>query len=93
MEKSEETWRKFAFEVFAQITGWIAGPIIIALFVGKKLDEKYGTEPWLFLALIGVAFIMSCAALVKISLKYIKKIEKSADAKKIADQEQKDKIS
>lgn len=43
----------------ANISGWIAFPVIIALYVGQWLDRRFGTEPWLFLATITLAFLVS----------------------------------
>ena len=73
-----------ALEIAVQVSAWIAGPIIIALFVGRWLDKKYNSEPWLFLACVGLAFLISSYGIVKISLNYIKKIEKEAQDKKPA---------
>jgi len=71
-----------AMEIFTKVTGLIAGPIIIALYVGRWLDEQYDSEPWLFLASMGLAFIISSVGIVKITLDYIKKIEREAQDKK-----------
>ena len=71
-----------AIEIFAKLTGLIAGPIIIALFVGRWLDQRYNSEPWLFLITMGIAFIISSVGIVKITLDYIKKIEKEVEEKK-----------
>lgn len=78
--KLGEGWWQPAMAIFAQVTGWIAGPIILALFAGKWLDKKYNSEPLLFLLCIGAAFIISSVGIVKITLNYIKKIEQSASA-------------
>lgn len=61
--------------LFAKLSGWIAGPIIIALFIGKWLDKKYGTEPWLFLLSVGIAFVFSTFGIVRDSLREMKRIE------------------
>jgi len=62
--------------VFAEVTGWIAAPIIIALFLGRYLDERYDSEPWFFLGLTGVAFVISSVGIILVASKYIRKIEK-----------------
>ncbi|MFA6304994.1 MAG: AtpZ/AtpI family protein [Patescibacteria group bacterium] len=77
-------WYSQALEIFAGVSGWIAGPIIAALFLGKWLDKKYDSEPWLFLLCIGLAFAISSFGIVKITLTYIKKIEKEASDNKAA---------
>lgn len=78
-----DSW-SLALKVMANISGWIAFPIIIGLFLGKWLDQRFGTEPWLFLTTIGVCFIISIYGLVINALKEFKKIEKDYDAAKAA---------
>lgn len=62
--------------LFTKLSGWIAGPVLIGVFVGKWLDKKYGTEPWLFLLTVGIAFFLSMFGIVRDSLKEMKRIEK-----------------
>ena len=68
--------------LFIKLSGWIAGPIIIALFVGRWLDRKYHTDPWLFLLTVGVAFVVSMFGIVRDALVELKRIEKEEQAKK-----------
>lgn len=82
LSKGTDSWWQPAMEVCAKVTGLIAGPIVIALFLGQWLDSRYHTEPWFFLASMGLAFIASLVGIVKIALKYIKDIEKEAKEKK-----------
>ena len=72
-------------EIFAQITGWMVAPIVIALFAGKALDKKYHSEPWIFLGLTFVAFFISISGIVIITVKYIKQIERETKEKKLKD--------
>ncbi len=78
--KSPKPWWQPALVVFGEVVGWVAAPIIAALFLGRYLDEKYGTEPWYYLGLTGVAFIISSIGIGITATKYIKQIEK--DTKK-----------
>ena len=68
--------------VVANLTAWIAGPVLIGVFLGKWLDNRYHTEPWLFLASIGFCFLISMYGLVTNALKEFKKIEIEADREK-----------
>ncbi|MCX6763119.1 MAG: AtpZ/AtpI family protein [Candidatus Moranbacteria bacterium] len=83
-ENSQEKipWWQPGMVLFIKLSGWIAGPIIIALFVGKWLDKKYGTEPWLFLLTVGVAFLFSTFGIVYDAMKELKRIEKEEKDKK-----------
>ncbi len=74
--KSKAAWWQSGMELFLKLSGWIGGPIIIAIFVGKWLDRKYHTEPWLFLLSVAVAFLFSMGALIIIGAKEFRKIEK-----------------
>lgn len=62
-------------ELFLKLSGWIGGPIIAAIFVGKWLDKKYSSEPWLFLLCTAVTFLFSMGALIVIGAKEFKRIE------------------
>ena len=74
-------WWQPALTIGAQVTGWIAGPIVLALFLGKWLDRRYDSEPWLFIASMTVAFIITSAGIARVSIGYIKKIEKEVEEK------------
>lgn len=71
------TW-SIALRVLVNLSGWIAFPVIIGVIVGKWLDRRYGTEPWLFLTTIGVCFLFSMYGLVINALKEFKKIERES---------------
>jgi hypothetical protein len=74
-----QTWWVPAVSVFARLSGWLLAPLIIGVTLGKWLDKKYDTAPWLFLITIGVAFIVSMFGLVKNTMEEFKKIEKAAN--------------
>lgn len=61
--------------LLSNITAWIVGPVIIGIFVGRWLDQKFNTEPWLFLISVGVCFLVSMFGLVNNALKEFKIIE------------------
>lgn len=69
-------------QLFLKLSGWIGGPIIIAVFVGKYLDRRYSSEPWLFLSTVGISFVISMVMLIKIGFEEFKKIEKQESKKK-----------
>ena len=62
--------------IIANISGWIAFPVIFGLYLGKWLDKKYGTEPWLFLVTIAACFLISMAGLSLNAVKEFKQVEK-----------------
>jgi F0F1-type ATP synthase assembly protein I len=76
------TWWEPAVEIFSQVSGWIAGPVVLALIVGKYLDGRFGTKPWIFLGLTGIAFIVSTFGIVKVVGKYMAKITEESKQEK-----------
>lgn len=76
-----QAWWVPAVAVFARLSGWLLAPLIIGVTLGKWLDRKYDTAPWLFLVTIGIAFIVSMYGLVKNTMEEFKKIEKAANNK------------
>lgn len=62
--------------LFGKLSLWIAAPVIAGVLIGKWLDAKYGSDPWLFLFSVGVAFFVSMIGLIKEASKEFKKIEK-----------------
>ena len=69
-------------EFFAQISGWIVFPIIMALFLGRWLDDKYDRSPMFLLICVGVAFVITNVGLLLMTLKAAKRIEKEAKESK-----------
>jgi len=74
-DSSESPWWRPGVILFTRMSGWIAGPIIIAIFVGKYLDQRYNTEPWLFLLSVGFAFFVSTFGIVKDAMQALKEID------------------
>lgn len=61
-----------ALRAMANISGWIAFPVILGLYLGKWLDSKFATEPWLFLVTTGICFLVSVYGLSRSVLKEFK---------------------
>jgi F0F1-type ATP synthase assembly protein I len=70
---------KSAVQIFTQVSVWIVVPILLALFVGKGLDEHFGTKPIIFLVLAGVGFLFSCYGIVRVIQKYMKEMKDLAN--------------
>ena len=76
MENQPKTpWWEPALKLFFELSGWILAPILVAFFLGRFLDDRFGTAPWIFLATLALAFLISNIAIVKKSSATMKALE------------------
>jgi len=75
-KNNQAAWWQPAVMMFVKLSGWIAAPIIIALYLGKWLDKKYDSAPRWLLICIGIAFLISMIGLVKETVREYKKIDR-----------------
>jgi len=68
-----------ALMAFGRMSGWVATPVVLALVLGKWLDRKYGTAPYLFIAIIGLGFFVSLYGIYRESKRYARQ---AADTEK-----------
>jgi len=59
-------------QVFAKVSVWIVGPVIASLIIGKYLDNKYNSTPWILCVALALSFTLSMVMIVKIAKKYDK---------------------
>jgi F0F1-type ATP synthase assembly protein I len=78
--EGKKPWWQDSVMLFTQLSGWIGIPVILGVFLGQWLDERYNSKPWLFLITVGVAFAISMIGIVKEAKSAIDKIDK--DSKK-----------
>ncbi len=50
---------RLAFRIAADFGVTLAVPAVIAAFLGKWLDKRWGTDPWLLFACLTIAFIFT----------------------------------
>ncbi|MCX6790580.1 MAG: AtpZ/AtpI family protein [Candidatus Gribaldobacteria bacterium] len=74
-KSDNKEFQRQGLQLFFQLSGWLIGPIVIALLVGQWLDQKYQTKPWIFFSCLMVAFICTCVGIVKESRQFIKDLE------------------
>ena len=75
-EKQHNAWWMDPMKVFIKTSAWVAVPIIGALFLGRYLDDRFATAPWIFLGLTALAFVCSCYGIIRETLAYMRDIEK-----------------
>ncbi|MFA6253406.1 MAG: hypothetical protein WCV69_04035 [Patescibacteria group bacterium] len=81
-DKDKNYWMSFSLKVFAESTGWIAIPVIGALYLGRYLDNRQNTGSLYFFSLTAVAFIISCIGLARIGIKYMAMLDQGKEQKK-----------
>jgi F0F1-type ATP synthase assembly protein I len=74
-KQPKEAWWSAPVQMFLRVSGWIALPLIISLFLGQWLDQKFSTAPWLLIVCSGIAFMFSMYGIVSNAKKEFKKIE------------------
>ena len=62
---------------FFRMSGWIVGPVLPALFLGKWLDSKFGMTPYLLVLSMSIGFFVSCLGILREAKSYNKKVNKS----------------
>ena len=75
-------WWKSGALVFSEISTWIVVPIVLALIIGKRLDAYYGTDPWIFIGLAALGFLITAYGIVKSVKKYAEKEKEKESASK-----------
>lgn len=70
-------WWKPGVDLFLKLTAWIVGPLFVALFFGKWLDEKLDTSPWFLIGSLAASFLFSNILLIKESKRAMKEINSS----------------
>ena len=78
----KEIWWKPAVEIFSAVSSWIVVPLVSALILGKYLDKKWGTEPWIFIALAALGFMTTCVGIYKVMKRYSDKLKNINDGDK-----------
>mgnify|MGYP003556616969 CR=1 FL=1 len=74
-KKNNTIWWRGAVLFFVRVSGYMAGPIIIAVLLGKFLDNYFSTGRTFFFSLIALAFVSSLIFIVRESKKAIADIE------------------
>lgn len=58
-------------QVFARVSIWIITPVIFSLIIGKYLDNRFHTAPYILMLSLALSFTVSMIAIVKIAKKYM----------------------
>lgn len=72
--KNFDYWWGAGLGLFLKLSSWIVAPVLAGVWIGKRLDARFDSEPKFFLISAGVAFIISIAGMIVSALKELKKI-------------------
>ena len=89
-DKDKNYWMSFSLRVFAESTGWIAFPVLGALYFGRWLDTRQNSGHLYFFSLTGMAFIISCIGLARTGQKYLKQFDTNKSKEEITHHEPRD---
>ena len=66
-KKTKQDWYyyKLGIRIAADFGVTLAVPPVIAAFLGKWLDERWGTAPWIFAICLLIAFILTAVIVVR----------------------------
>ncbi len=81
-DQDKNYWMSFSLKVFAESTGWIAIPVIAALYLGRYLDARQDSGNLYFFILTALAFVISCVGLARIGIKYMAMLDSGKEDKK-----------
>lgn len=83
MPTNDAAYYRLAFKIFADFTGAIAVPAVLASLLGKWLDARYATSPRYIMLLLFLAFLSTAVMIVRKSVAYKEQYESiSKDEKK-----------
>jgi F0F1-type ATP synthase assembly protein I len=86
-EKNQKSWWQPGLILFFRLSSWIGFPVILALFLGSWLDEKFNSKPWIFISVTLLAFFLSIYGIIIEGRREMKKIKK--DKKEIINKDKK----
>jgi F0F1-type ATP synthase assembly protein I len=69
---SDRYYYALAIRIAADFGVSIAVPALVASYVGVKIDEKYGTKPWILFILLAIALALTVVIIVKKANYYAK---------------------
>ncbi|NTW23048.1 AtpZ/AtpI family protein [Candidatus Falkowbacteria bacterium] len=67
--KQQAPWWQPGLILFLKLNGWIVAPVVVAIIIGKWLDGRLGTAPWVMVASIIIAFSLSVFGITRQGLK------------------------
>jgi len=73
---SDRYYYALAIRIAADFGVSIAVPALVAAYAGVKLDERFGTKPWILFILLALALTLTAVIIVKKANYYAKLYKK-----------------
>ncbi len=70
-----KAWWQPAILIFTKMSAWIIFPVVLGAFLGRYLDSRWDSEPWIFLGAVVLAFALSVYGLIKTAREELKKMD------------------
>ncbi|NBS41233.1 AtpZ/AtpI family protein [bacterium] len=67
---NDQAYQRLAMRIFADFSGSIAVPVVLAALLGKWLDGRYGTSPKLIIACLALSFALTALIIVRKAKRY-----------------------
>jgi F0F1-type ATP synthase assembly protein I len=67
---SDAKYYRLAARIFADFSGTIAMPAVLAALLGQWLDLRYGTQPRLLIVFLALSLILTTVVIVRKARKY-----------------------
>ncbi len=80
---SERQYLLLGFRIMGEFGAAIAVPVVVLAWLGKRLDQKYGTGPWLLIAGFVLAFALSAAVIYRRAKAYGREYEALGGSKTV----------
>jgi len=67
---SDAAYQRLGMRIFADFSGTIAVPAVLAALLGKRLDDHFDTEPKLIILCLALAMVMTGALIIRKARRY-----------------------
>ncbi len=72
----EASYYRLAMRIFVDFSGTIAIPAVVAAFLGRRLDDAFGTGPRYVMALLALALVLTALIVRRKAKTYLRAYEK-----------------
>ena len=91
LESKDRQYIVLSLRIIADFGAIIAVPIVVLAFIGKYLDTKWGTKPWLLITGFILAFVLSAFMIKRKATQYgieYQSLGTKSDTQKIQDKKE-----